>query len=279
MSEKKSGVNYVHNQAGPLEKIGVLASVPTHHLGAGTWDSIGKEISPDRIQELKERLKDVEWQGDVEVHLNKSSIMRQLERLFDENRDLSLFSRVVFGIPSTVGYGILGKLANWNYYNPYTETVQLYNENEYINLAKIGSAEVFDKMEGGFKKELLALMNSIPGLGNTIPNTMGIDRAWKHIDEEEEDIAIKYLGSSFVNDVAMDVLSLGTVLSVLKVVNPLTSFLVAGGAALGVQGVLELRRRIRENKKKLFDRNSDISQLLEKQEQQEVSEQLIHLAT
>jgi hypothetical protein len=258
MNENKGSISFIKNEPDVFEKkVGSYGAVPIQHLTFGTWGSVGKEVTTEQIEKLKERVADVEWQGDLEVHVNGSSIFKQLERLFDSDRKNSLFTRVLFGLPVTLLYGALGKVANYNYYNPYSETLQLYNENEYIGMARLGDAELIDNATG-LKKEILSFVSTVPNPFIRIPTIFGIEKAYNKLDEEEKHVAEKYLGSSIMSGLAIDTLAVGGLLTAAQVALPVNPFVIAGGVALTTQAILEIRRRIKENRGKIFDRDNQL---------------------
>lgn len=266
MSEKSGSIRFINQEPDFLEKkVGPYGAIPIQHLSFGTWSSVGKEIGQDQIENLQKRVEEVEWQGDIEVHVNHSSIFKQLERLFDSDRKNSLFTRVLFGLPVTIGYGVLGKLFNYNFYNPYSETLQLYNENEYIGLARLGDAELVDGAKG-VQKEILSFLHAVPNPLMRLITILGIEKAYSKLSEDEKHVAEKYLGSSIVSGLAIDTVAIGGVLSLLEVVDPVTSFLIGGGAALTAQGILEIRKRIIENRKEIFSKDGNLNFLKQQTE-------------
>lgn len=221
--ENEPGLRFVHYKEGDfLERtIGKILSIPFQHIGQATYGSIFKEIPPENIEWLKEKFKDVKWQGDVEVHMNHSPFWRQIERLFEKERPRSLFSRVVLGIPVTLWTCIAGRLTNWNLYNPYADVVQLYNENKYMNLSKINVAQyIHERSEDNtLWQEALSIANTVPVILNTLLFIKTNYEALKKLNEEEYQEGSKYLVANSASEGIIDAVALLAALAGLKELN------------------------------------------------------------
>ncbi len=276
MTESKGKITFLHEENDPIEKyIGKTLGMIMQHFPQGTWDSVGKDIPPERIEELKKRFEDVEWQGDIEVHLNHTPIVEQLKRLFAEDRKLSLFTRVLLGLPTTLWYGALGKLAHWNFYNPYSETLQLFNENEYIDMSKLTLAELIDKEGGSTKAELMAFANTIPFVLNTVLNTYVAGETMKKLSEDEKIKARDYLASSVANDAVADALQIAGVGAIagMSPLGVIASGLTGLGVSLGVQEANRIFQKFNANPEKLFGKEKIEDAIKEMKKEMELEDQ------
>ncbi|MBD3362378.1 hypothetical protein GF362_01525 [Candidatus Dojkabacteria bacterium] len=277
--ESEGELNIIHHEKGDFleETIGKLLAVPFQHLTSGTLSSAFKRIPPESVERLKKTFEDVEWEGDIEVHLNHSPLFRQLKRLFEKERRASLFSRIVVGLPLTVATNIFSKLTNANNYNPYTETVQLFNENIYTNITGVALAEEIDQTEEPIKREVKSLLTTIPYFLSSIVNWKAKERAMQHLSPEERNEAFQYLATGSVNDIIIDSLTLFGVLAGISTFLPdfdlstEAELGIAGATAAGIYGYTQLIREPDELGSSIFfDPNKEI--LLEKNKKKKMKD-------
>lgn len=261
MTENSPGLKFVYQKEGDIleRTIGKILSIPFVHLTNGTYSSMLKDVPEERINDLKDKFKNTEWQADVEVHLNHSPLFHQLERLVELGEKDSPFQKVkrlFFGIPVSIFNSTMGKLANWNMYNPYAEVVQLFNENKYIDIAKLTTVEFIHKEKNPIYKEIYSLANSIPIVANTLLFIKTNLEAWKKLDEKEKIEGTRYLASNSATEGIMDAIvavgliaNLGKIESIAPYVPELNTFeSVALGA--GIAGGISLYSEVNNRKYK-----------------------------
>jgi hypothetical protein len=173
------------------ETVGRLQALPGNIL-LGTPKAIWQKV-PDIAEYLQDKFKDVPWQGNVEVHLNRSPLFRQLRRLFQKERRSNLFFRVVAGLPTTLSTWLAGKFARADAYNPYTETAQVFHSDSAVAMHEVGHAKDFDQARN---PSLKALARYIPFVAN-VQEWKASRNAMQHLDPQERDKAKKVLEPAF----------------------------------------------------------------------------------
>lgn len=163
-----------------------------------TPGSIVKNPGKETVEYLKDKYKDVPWKGNVEVYLGHSPLFRQLKRLFQKDRRTNLFARFWFGIPQTIGGWIAGKLARTDMYNPWTETVQVYNAHKAVAMHEVGHAEDFDQARHPTLKAIARSLPTIFAYPIAIIQEWNASRnAMKHLQPDERQNAAKVLTPAF----------------------------------------------------------------------------------
>lgn len=208
--QKKGSLNIIHHETGDIVEatVGKVMAGVFQHPGFASYKSWLKDIPPERVNEIYEKFKDVEWNGDIEVNLNHSPVFRQLKRLFESDRKNSLFTRVALGVPATLLYGAMGRIGQWSYYNPYAESLQLYNENKYADFARMGVAELIDRQKNPIMREVMSLANSIPIYTNTLLFIKANQELKKKLTKEEKAEAAPHLDASSIGEGVVDAVAL-----------------------------------------------------------------------
>lgn len=128
----------------PLENtIGRLASLPTYLLLGVPTESV-KSLKNETAQDIVRQYGSYPWRGQSNINVDNSPIFNEVKRLFSKDRRTNLFSRVVFGLPTTASMALSGWLMRNNAYNPYTESLQVYASNKGIVAHELGHAMDFD---------------------------------------------------------------------------------------------------------------------------------------
>lgn len=197
------GLRIIHKRGDIVENtLGRLGSISTNLLLL-TPGAIFKNIPIERVEELKERYRDVNWKGQVDVYLNHSPLFKQMGRLFQlGKRRTNFFVRTTFGLLGTVGGWIAGKLARADYYNPWTESITTYHPNRAVVMHEIGHAEDFDQSE---HPTLRAIFGSLPIINSKIEWNASRN-AMEHLNPEERQQASKILEPAWGTYIGGDIL-------------------------------------------------------------------------
>lgn len=141
--------------------IGHVLAVPTTHTLLWTWGSAFRNPSEELAAQLYERYKDVPWKGDVLVRVGHTSVFGDIQRMLARNENVrgrpwnikDKFGRtieyagklgVVFlMLPSMIA----NKIGRIDYYNPYSNTANIYHPKLAVGMHEVGHAEFFNQME------------------------------------------------------------------------------------------------------------------------------------
>ena len=156
--------------------IGHLLAVPTTHTILWTWNSAFKNPTRELAGQLFDRYKDVPWKGDVLVRVGHSEIFNDIKRMMARNEDVrgrpwtikdnagraleyvGKAGMVVLQVPTLLKYKILRK----DYYNPFSNTVNVYHPRLAAGMHELGHAEFFNQMENKKRAAYyLAMINPI----------------------------------------------------------------------------------------------------------------------
>lgn len=208
MTEKISGITIVHKRGDIIENtIGRIGGTLNEYIPFWTPEAIFHNISEDQAESLKDRYRDVNWRGDVKVYLGHNPLFDQLRRQFFElgKRRINFLFRLLPGLPYTAYAWVSSKLARTDFYNPFTETVTVYNPNLAVPTHETGHAEFFDKSSF---PGLQALSRFIPGI-RTYQEWTASNYAMKHLDPPERQKARKVLEPAVGTYVGADAAILG----------------------------------------------------------------------
>ena len=141
--------------------IGHILAVPTTHTILWTWGSAFRNPSKELVTELYDRYKDVPWKGDVLVRVGHSSIFGDIQRMLASNervrgRPWNIKDKVgrTLEYAGKLGAAILmvpsmikNKFLRADYYNPFSNTVNIYHPKLAPGMHELGHAEFFNQME------------------------------------------------------------------------------------------------------------------------------------
>jgi len=196
----------------------------------GIWSSPNEQMA----DELRDMYKDVEFKGQYEVLLGGNSLATQLRRLVSPDRRMNIFSRLTYGLATTMVSWATSKISRADHYNPFTETAIVYTPSKAVAAHEIGHAEFFDKQ----------VFPSISSYLYTLPIIRSNDE-WKasrnamsHFTEEKDiKQANRLLSSAFATYYISDILTLvgaGSALLLPTPINiPLTTTLLVSAAIGG----------------------------------------------
>lgn len=199
--EEKGRLTVIQKPSDIIENtIGRIGALETN-IALLTPTAIWKSIPKERIEELQNRYKDIQWNGKVEVYLSHSPLFKQLARLFQKGRRVNLFARIAVGIPYTTLAWLSSKLSRADYYNPFTETVTTYHPNRAVGMHEIGHAEDFDKSKYPFLRFLR--FATLPLVRSKIEWNASRN-AMKYLQPEEKEEARRILEPAWGTYLAFD---------------------------------------------------------------------------
>jgi len=141
--------------------IGHLLAIPTTHTMLWTWNSAFHNPTKELAGDLFDRYKDVPWKGDVLVRVGHSDIFNDIKRMMARNEDVR---GRPWGIKDNIGrtleYAgkagivllqvptlITKKIFRRDYFNPFSNTVNVYHPRLAAGMHELGHAEFFNQME------------------------------------------------------------------------------------------------------------------------------------
>ena len=141
--------------------VGHVLAVPTTHTILWTWGSAFRNPSQELVAQLYDRYKDVPWKGDVLVRVGHTDIFGDIQRMLARNENVRGRPwNIKDPIGRTVEYAgklgvtvlmlpsmILSKINRRDYYNPYSNTVNIYHPKLAVGMHELGHAEFFNQME------------------------------------------------------------------------------------------------------------------------------------
>lgn len=148
MSERPTGITVDYFSHGNIleETVGRLMSI-NDNLWNTTPGAIVKRPPVERAQEILDMFKDEPWNGQLHVYLGHAPFIDQMKRLFDENRRIQGGLQKFVGFFSTLGAVAAGNLLRRDMYNPWNETLTLYNDTKAMALHKVSQAKLWDEAE------------------------------------------------------------------------------------------------------------------------------------
>ncbi len=139
------GINVIHKKSGIVETtIGRVGSIPKNVLLA-TPQAVFQGPDKEWSEKFGDKLKSLQTHGNIEVYMGHSPFLRQMKRLFKGPRRTNFFFRMGVGIPTTIAGSLMGKLTRADYYNPWTETAQVFHPSKGMAARGVGYALHFDK--------------------------------------------------------------------------------------------------------------------------------------
>lgn len=139
------GINIIHKKSGIVETtVGRVGSLPKNLLLATPQAAFQ---GPDKKwnEKFGDKLKPLNTHGNIEIYMGHSPFLRQMKRLFKGPRRTNFFFRMGLGIPTTVAGSLMGKLTRADYYNPWTESAQVFHPSKAMAARGVGYALHFDK--------------------------------------------------------------------------------------------------------------------------------------
>lgn len=158
----EGSLTFVYNKRDIIANtIGHILAVPTTHTLLWTWGSAFRNPSPELVTQLFDRYKDVPWKGDVLVRVGHTSIFGDIQRAMARNEDVrgrpwnikDKFGRTVeyagkLGAVILMLPGMIkNKFFRADYYNPFSNTVNIYHPKLAPGMHELGHAEFFNQME------------------------------------------------------------------------------------------------------------------------------------
>lgn len=141
--------------------IGHILAVPTTHTLLWTWGSAFQNPSRELVTKLYDRYKDVPWKGDVLVRIGHTSLFGDIKRMLAANEKVrgrpwnikdpigrtleyaGKLGAVILMLPGM----IKNKFVRADYYNPFSNTVNIYHPKLAPGMHELGHAEFFNQME------------------------------------------------------------------------------------------------------------------------------------
>lgn len=244
---EKGSLTILHKDSGvPENTIGRVLSLP-EHLILLTPDAVFKDVPSEMVEYLKDKWKDVNWKGNLEVYLNHSPLFKQLKRLYSSERRVNLFLRLLLGTPATIINSLAGKLWRANSYNPFTESAQVFHSNPAIAMHEVGHMENYNKSR---HPGLRALAYGLPIVRSSMEWTAS-NEAMKRLNEKERDAAKKVLEPAFGTHAGFD---FGRIMRV--VCPPLAKPYELAGAMLGHLHSRLFKKNIFFNEKSVVNQSS-----------------------
>lgn len=163
---KEGSLTVTHNSRDIVANtIGHVLAIPTTHTILWTWSSAFKNPSPELADQLFERYKDVPWKGDVLVRVGHTSIIGEVQRFMARNdnvrgrpwmlkdpvgRVFEKFGKAGLSVlylmdgMFTLGQAVWSKVFRTDFYNPFTNTVNIYHPKLAVGMHELGHAEFFN---------------------------------------------------------------------------------------------------------------------------------------
>jgi hypothetical protein len=157
MSERQTGITIDHFKHGNIveETFGRLLSINENFWNA-TPGAIIKNPPEVRAKEILDAFGNEPWNGQLHVYLGHTPFIDQMRRLFDDNnRRIQGGLQKFVGFFSTLGAVAAGNLLRRDMYNPWNETLTLYNDTKAMALHKVSQAKLWDEAEHPGIKTLL----------------------------------------------------------------------------------------------------------------------------
>ncbi len=176
--------------------IGHVVAIPGFHIPFLTFRYIFKNPSPELVNDLYERWKDVPWKGDLLVRVGHTSVRGDLERLFLLNRDWikgkhvtfkfmwALVARSAF-VPLVVASSLMAKVLRTDHYNPLTHTVNVFQPVLSVGMHEIGHAQFWDEKHP-FKGALYMLSPFVVPFAKSFTEWKATANAMKRFKDDPE---------------------------------------------------------------------------------------------
>lgn len=157
------------------DTLGRVLAVPRHAI-IGTLDDFNADCSVDDLQsQIRNRA--LENTG-LLVRLNHDATFDELSRVLGNERTAILTKAL--GVIATVPASFTSRFSRRNYYNPYSNTVVLYQPNSGIVSHELGHAEQFSSFDN---PGLVAASQMIPWVGDLIKLCLEYDASRRVIDD------------------------------------------------------------------------------------------------
>lgn len=175
LKTKEGSLSFTYSKSDFIaNSIGHVMAIPTTHLTLLTFKNIFQNPEPAMVEHLKERWKDVPWKGDVLVRVGHNSLFGDIQRIFANDkirgplsfnfgdRKIAKVVRMMLRLlilPSMIFTSLKAKLFRADYYNPFTNTVNIFHPNPALGMHETGHAEFFNQERRG---TLYALFSAVP---------------------------------------------------------------------------------------------------------------------
>lgn len=144
--------------------LGRLGAIPAHFL-VGTVNKIFKSPDIEEIQSLTSQLVAENSQTeDTHVRIDHEDIFDDFQRLKD-SKVVSWPLKYTVGAVATVVSSLFSRFSRVDRYNPFTDTISLYNAHEAVARHELAHAEYFHKLDSA---DFWILAGMVPVLGGAV---------------------------------------------------------------------------------------------------------------
>jgi len=156
-SKEGGSLAFAYSKDGWLANtVGHLLAIPVTHLPLLTLKDVFRNPSEELVQKLSNRWKDVSRKGDMLVRVGHASFIGDIKRMLATDQEIkgrAIFSttaRVIdrvaryLSIPIQLLRTLAVKMTRSNYYDPITNTLNLYHPNEIFGMREMGRAHFYD---------------------------------------------------------------------------------------------------------------------------------------
>ncbi len=132
----------VHRRDQLAATAGHLFGLPLEFM-VGPWSAVGKEPSPEMIDQILDRWKDVPWKGEVVVRLGHTDPKEEWERTkkrLQEEGKLNWFADKI-SYPVLFAHSLKNRLSRISSFSPFTRTITVMNADLAVAMHELGHAE------------------------------------------------------------------------------------------------------------------------------------------
>lgn len=208
-AERKFSIQITHDSHIYSDTIGqILGSLDNLSRFQKPWTKVPTEM----VGFIEKTFGGEQWSDNLEINFNHSPLMRQMKRAWQkEERRANLFVRRSIGLVSTFVTSMWSKTFRRDFYNPFSNSIQLFHPQEALVAKQLGMALEHDRSDNVTRKVALSGFGVVQALGLNAwlfpVAPLAISNAWKasrsaleHMPEADRPKATKQLDSDFVYD-------------------------------------------------------------------------------